>query len=88
MQNVFENRSNFPTAHGKELQAGMVVSDPFTGEVKGIVGGLGKRPISGDGTEQLKRHYSPALRLSLFPFMHQVLIWVRLQNRILSKMKR
>lgn len=44
MENVFETRSNFPAVHGdKELQAGMVVSDPHTGEIKGIVGALGKK---------------------------------------------
>ncbi len=44
MENVFETRSNFPAARGgKELQAGMVVTDPYTGEIKGIIGGLGKK---------------------------------------------
>ena len=44
MESVFETRSNFPAARGdKELQAGMVVTDPYTGEVKGIIGGLGKK---------------------------------------------
>ena len=43
MESVFETRSNFPAARGKELQAGMVVSDPYTGQVKGIIGGLGQK---------------------------------------------
>lgn len=44
MESVFENRSNFPAvSNGKELQAGMVVTDPHTGEIKGIIGGLGKK---------------------------------------------
>lgn len=44
MESVFENRANFPAAQGgKELQAGMVVTDPYTGEIKGIIGGLGKK---------------------------------------------
>ncbi len=44
MESVFETRSNFPAARGgKELQAGMVVTDPYTGQIKGIVGGLGKK---------------------------------------------
>lgn len=44
MESVFETRSNFPAARGdKELQAGMVVTDPYTGEIKGIIGGLGKK---------------------------------------------
>ena len=44
MENVFETRSNFPAARGdKELQSGMVVTDPYTGQIKGIIGGLGKK---------------------------------------------
>ncbi len=44
MENVFETRSNFPAARGdKELQSGMIVSDPYTGQIKGIIGGLGKK---------------------------------------------
>ncbi len=43
MESVLENKSNFPSAGGKQLQAGMVVSDPYTGEIKGIIGGLGKK---------------------------------------------
>ncbi len=44
MESVFETRSNFPAAtNGKELQSGMVVTDPYTGEIKGIIGGLGKK---------------------------------------------
>ncbi len=44
MESVYETRSNFPAARGdKELQSGMVISDPYTGEIKGIIGGLGKK---------------------------------------------
>ena len=41
MESVFGTR--ITTANGKELQAGMVVTDPYTGQIKGIVGGLGKK---------------------------------------------
>lgn len=49
MTNVFETRSNFPAAiDDKVLQAGMVVTDPHTGQIKGIIGGLGqKKDIQG-----------------------------------------
>lgn len=43
MEGVFENTANFPSGNGKKLQAGMVVSDPYTGEIKGIIGGLGEK---------------------------------------------
>lgn len=41
MESVFENTSNFPT--GTDLQAAMAVIDPYTGEIKGLIGGLGKK---------------------------------------------
>ena len=41
MENVFENTSNFPG--GGKSEAAMVVSDPYTGEIKGIIGGLGEK---------------------------------------------
>lgn len=40
MEEVFENTSNFPD---KKAQAAMVVLDPHTGEVKGMVGQIGKK---------------------------------------------
>lgn len=40
---VFSNTANFPK---KEMQSAIVVMDPYTGEVKGISGGTGKK--SGD----------------------------------------
>lgn len=42
MENVFENTSNFPST-GKGGQSAMVIIDPYTGAVKGLVGGLGKK---------------------------------------------
>ena len=41
MENVFENTSNFPG--GGKSEAAMVVLDPYTGEIKGLIGGLGEK---------------------------------------------
>ena len=44
MENVFENTDNFPNSTGgNPAQAAMAVIDPYTGEVKGLVGGIGKK---------------------------------------------
>ena len=42
MENVFSNTSAFPSGESQG-QAAMVVIDPYTGEIKGLVGGLGKK---------------------------------------------
>lgn len=41
MESVFENRTGFPS--NTKPQAAMVIMDQYTGEVKGIVGGAGKK---------------------------------------------
>ena len=41
IEDVFEDTDNFPSGEG--LQAAMVVLDPYTGQVKGLVGGLGEK---------------------------------------------
>ncbi|MCH5212226.1 MAG: PBP1A family penicillin-binding protein [Oscillospiraceae bacterium] len=41
MEEVFEDTSNFPG--GGKAQSAMIVSDPYTGQIKGIIGGLGKK---------------------------------------------
>ncbi|MBR5479570.1 MAG: PBP1A family penicillin-binding protein [Clostridia bacterium] len=44
MEDVFENDDNYPTASGKgKPECAMVVMDPYTGEVRGIVGGRGRK---------------------------------------------
>lgn len=44
MEEVFTNTKNFPYATGENhAQASMAVIDPYTGEVKGLVGGVGKK---------------------------------------------
>ena len=40
MEDVFENSSNFPSS---SAEAAMVIMDPYTGEIKGMVGGLGPK---------------------------------------------
>ncbi len=45
MENYFENSSNFPSI-SKQAQAAMIVLDPYTGEIKGVIGGLGKKTES------------------------------------------
>lgn len=44
MESVFENRTGFPK--NSKPQAAMVVMDQYTGEVKGLVGGAGKKTES------------------------------------------
>lgn len=44
MESVFENTNNFPYSTGENhAQASMAVIDPYTGEIKGLVGGIGKK---------------------------------------------
>lgn len=45
MEDVFENTDNFPYSTGDNpAQASMIVIDPYTGEIKGVVGGIGRKP--------------------------------------------
>jgi penicillin-binding protein 1A len=63
MEDVFENTSNFPST-GKGGQSAMVVTDPYTGAVKGIVGGLGeKEEVRGwNRASQAKRQPGSSLK--------------------------
>lgn len=45
MESVYENTANFPAA-SKGTQSAMVIIEPSTGEIKGIVGGIGKKTES------------------------------------------
>lgn len=45
MESVYTNTSNFPGA-SSGTQSAMVVIDPYTGGIKGIVGGIGKKTES------------------------------------------
>lgn len=42
MEKVFENTENFPST-GKGGQSAMVIIDPYTGGIKGIIGGIGEK---------------------------------------------
>ena len=42
MESVYTDKSNFPGA-SNGTQSAMVIIDPYTGEIKGIVGGIGKK---------------------------------------------
>ncbi len=44
MESVYQNASNFPNSGA---QSAMVVIDPYTGAVKGIVGGIGQKTARG-----------------------------------------
>ncbi len=61
MESVFEDTSNFPSS---SAESAMVVIDPYTGEIKGIVGGLGqKTDIRGfNRATQAKRQPGSAIK--------------------------
>ncbi len=43
-EEVFENTDNFPNSTGENpVQASILIMDPYNGEIKGIVGGIGKK---------------------------------------------
>jgi len=47
MDEVYKNDENFPKTKGdKVLQSAMIVIDPYTGHIKGIVGGRGEKTAS------------------------------------------
>ncbi|MBE7022266.1 MAG: PBP1A family penicillin-binding protein [Ruminococcaceae bacterium] len=51
METVFTNNSNFPGSGDNKPQSAMAVIDPYTGQVKGLVGGRGPK----DGNRVLNR---------------------------------
>ncbi len=78
MEEYFENDANFPKLAGStQPQAAMVISDPNTGEIKGIIGGRGEKDRNRglNRATQSKRQpgssikpiavYAPALDLGL-----------------------
>ncbi len=42
MEDIFTNTSNFPYT-GKGAQSAMVIIDPYTGKIRGLIGGLGEK---------------------------------------------
>jgi len=79
MEDIFSNSKNFPTNKSKALQpqSAMVVLDPYTGQVKGIVGGRGTKTanrVLDRATQSLRQPgssikpiavYGPAIDLGL-----------------------
>ncbi len=63
MEDVFEDTSNFPTT-GKGGQSAMVITDPYSGAVKGIIGGLGRKEnIRGwNRASQMKRQPGSSIK--------------------------
>lgn len=43
---VYQNMSNFPGSAGNKPQSAMVVMDPYTGHIKGMAGGNGKKTVN------------------------------------------
>lgn len=78
MSDVYENDNNFPTVRGEvQPESAMIVSDPHTGEIKGIVGGRGEKEgnrVLNRATQSLRQPgsdikplavYAPAFDLGL-----------------------
>lgn len=42
MEGIFTNTSNFPYT-GKGAQSAMIIIDPYTGKIRGLIGGLGEK---------------------------------------------
>ncbi len=43
MEDVYENGNGFPVFYGEAPESAMIVTEPSTGQIKGIVGGKGKK---------------------------------------------
>lgn len=44
IESYFENEDNFTNSRGEVLQASMVITDPYTGNVLALCGGVGEKP--------------------------------------------
>lgn len=42
VESFYENKKNFPSIK-KEAQSAMIILDPYTGEIKGVAGGIGEK---------------------------------------------
>ncbi len=60
MEDYYENNANFP-GYGSEVQpqSAMVITDPHTGEIKGIVGGRGKKDRNRGLNRATQSHRQP-----------------------------
>ena len=43
---VYQNTANFPGSAGNKPQSAIVVMDPYTGHIKGLAGGIGKKTVN------------------------------------------
>lgn len=43
---VYKNPSNFPGSSGNRAESAMVVIDPYTGQIKGLSGGIGEKTVA------------------------------------------
>lgn len=61
MEAVYENTNNFP---GNSLQSAMTIIDPYTGEIKGLVGGTGHKTANyvWNRASQTKRQPGSAIK--------------------------
>lgn len=69
METVFTNDKNFPGSGSNKPQSAMVVMDPYTGYVKGIVGGRGAKTgnrVLNRATQSLRQPGSAIKPLSVF----------------------
>lgn len=58
IDNVYSNTGNFPGASGG-TQSSMVVIDPYTGEIKGMAGGIGKKTTSRGLNRATQAYHQP-----------------------------
>lgn len=43
---VYQDKSNFPGSGSNKPQSAMVVMDPYTGQIKGLAGGIGEKTVN------------------------------------------
>lgn len=58
IDNVYSNTGNFPGASGG-TQSSMVIIDPYTGEIKGMAGGIGKKTTSRGLNRATQAYHQP-----------------------------
>lgn len=79
MEKVFTNNANFPKlSDGSQPQASMIIIDPYTGQIKGVVGGRGTKTgdrVLNRATQTLRQPGSSFKPLSVYaPSIEQGLV--------------
>ncbi len=46
IDNIYQDKSNFPGSGNNKVQSAMVVMDPYTGQIKGMAGGVGEKTVN------------------------------------------